>query len=146
MNKVWTDLGIAPWEAMIDFFVSERGIDPAKAKTFVTMYWMWHGDFRPLLAAIKQGAVNQDVLNHLGVMLIEGRLKLDRRRKGRPKNPEANIRDILAAKAYEHSAPNWDGGSDELFEYIADRLGMSVENVRQAVTSWRKAQLRCQRT
>jgi hypothetical protein len=138
MNKVWNHIGVAPWDAEADFYTKNIGLDPAKARTFVVMRWTWHGDFRPLLAAIREHRVDQDMLNQLGVMIMEGRLQVHRPRRGRSLNVEAGIRNIVAAKAYEHSAPNWDDGSDELFERIANATGVSVESVRRAVTRWRK--------
>jgi hypothetical protein len=121
-----------PWEIEAAFYINHRGFDPDKARTLVVYRWMWHGDFRPLAAAIWASEVlDQAVFDLLAQLIDEGRLKLTPKRKGRPKNPEAQVRNILAALSYEA-----DKGT---FAEIAKALGTSEQTVRQAVTAWRRS-------
>lgn len=134
MTKLWDTVGADPWDIAVAHAV-KGGCDRHKARTGVIMYWMWHGDLRPLAAAISQGRqLDQGVLDLLALMVLEGRLKVIPPKRGRPRNPEADIRNLIAAMAYEES----DGNSDKLFEHIPETLGTSPQSVRQAVTTQRK--------
>jgi hypothetical protein len=48
------------WEIEEAFYTNKRGIDPEKAHIFVILRWMYHGDFRPLAAAIREGGAIDD--------------------------------------------------------------------------------------
>src|SRR5262245_24597965 len=135
MNKLWDKVGLAPWDIEIDRAV-KRGIDERKARTFTIYRWMWHGDFRPLITGIRD---NEDIDHHLlnefiAYMALEGRLTVTRKR-GRPRNPEAAVRNIVAGIAYEQTEGS---SSDERFDRIAGIVGTSHQRVRQAVTAHRK--------
>ena len=43
------------WDIEAAFYIKELGTDPEKARIFVILRWMYHGDFRPLAAAIWEG-------------------------------------------------------------------------------------------
>jgi hypothetical protein len=134
MNNLWDTVEAEPWDIEIDHAI-KGGCDPHKAHTGVIMYWMWHGDLRPLAWAIRKGhQLHQGVFDMLAVMAMEGRLKVIPGKRGRPKKPEANIRNLIAAMAYEES----DGNSGEVFDHIAEAVGMSHQTVRKAVTAHRK--------
>jgi hypothetical protein len=101
----------------------------------VIFRWLWHGDLRPLVAAIDEGRqLPQAVLNLLANLIDEGRVTIKPRKRGAPKKPDKDARNIVAALAYE----NHPGNSDEAFAEIADAIGISEKSVRQAVTAWRK--------
>jgi hypothetical protein len=128
--------GHDPWEIEIAYWINHRGTDPDKARAFVIIRWMWHGDLRPLAAAIGEGHVlHQGVLNWLARMIDEDRLTIKRNRHGRPKPPDKFARDIVAALLYEDRTTD---NSKDAFKEIADILSMSHQSVRQAVTRWRK--------
>jgi hypothetical protein len=122
------------WDIEAEFYVNKHGIDPDKARAVAMFRWLWHGDLRPLEAAISEGRpLPQCVLNLLADMIADGRLRVAGRR-GRPKKPERSMRDYVAALAYERE----DGASNEAFDRIAKLIGKSDRTVRQAVTAWRK--------
>jgi hypothetical protein len=128
------------WDIETAFYTNWRGIGSENARIFTVLRWMWHGDFRPLAAAIDEGQVlDQAILNLLATMISEGRLKLiPRKGRGRPKAPSTYPRNIVAGLAYEHRRKEGHD-SEEAFRFIADELSMSEENVRRAVTAWRKS-------
>jgi hypothetical protein len=122
------------WYDEITFYI-ERGIDPEKARIFTILRWMWHGDFRPLAAAIVERQIPEEALTLLHDMIIEGRLKLVHGKRQRPKSPEAQARNIALALLYEEAQHP----SAETFDKIAEAFGVSEQTVRQAVTRLRKA-------
>jgi hypothetical protein len=125
------------WDVEVAFYTNKRGIDHDKARTFTIIRWMYHGDLRPLAAAIAEGfTLDQAVLNLLARMIIDGRLTIAPRQRGRPRKPELFARDVVAALAYEAHP----GNSEEAFEEIAKAIGVSDRTVRQAFTAYRKAQ------
>ena len=128
------------WEIEITLYTELSGIDPEKARTLTIFRWMYHGDFRPLAAAISEGHVlSEAVLNLLADMISEDRLKLvPRKGRGHPKVPATFARNTVAALAYEKE--KYQRPSDEAFEKIAAALGTSKQTVQQAVTRWRKSQ------
>jgi hypothetical protein len=135
--NVWDRLGMEPWEWQVHYYVKERGIDPHLARTFVILWWTWHGDFRPLSEAIKQDKkIDDAVLPLLVEMIDEGRLTLRPKRKGRPRNPEQRIRNFLGATMYEKFKS--DGDSEKVFEAIAGAICASPKSVRETVTRLRK--------
>jgi hypothetical protein len=136
------DVPEAWWDVETEFYINERGIDPDMARKIVILRWMWHGNFKPLIAAIRAGhSLDKDVLDMLASML-EGRenhpVRLQpvshRRGRSRAQRPEKVIRDLIAARAYEAE----DGKSDEVFASIGKAIGKSDRTVRQAVTARRK--------
>jgi hypothetical protein len=136
------------WEIETEFLVSECGVDPDTARTWMMLRWLCHGDLRPLEAAmVKRQELDQAVLDLLADMISGDtsrfgrpppyRLKAVPLRRGRPKKrPEYWLRDLVAGRAYEAA----DGKSDEVFDHIAKAIGRSHRTVRQAVTAFRKAQ------
>jgi hypothetical protein len=125
------------WGDEIAFYI-KGGIDPDKARIVTILRWMWHGDFRPLAAAIWERQIPEEALTLLAQMIEEGRLKLAHAKRHRPKSPAAQARKIAAARLYQ-DALSAGYSSDEAFEKLAAALGMSEQNVRQAVTAWRKS-------
>src|SRR5262249_22429563 len=136
MKKRKQDLIDDPWDVEVAYFIGKKGIDPNKARTFVIIRWMYHGDLRPLAAAIWKGhPLDQDVLNWLAKLIDDGRLTVKTPRHGRPKPPDKFGRDILAALFYENRTTN---NSENAFREIADAFGTSHQSIRHAVTRWRK--------
>ncbi len=126
------------WDDEIALHI-KRGIDPEKARIFTIMRWMYHGDFRPLAEAIRDGQVLDDaILGLLAQLIDEGRLKLAHAKRHRPKSPMAQARRIAAATLYQ-DALSAGYSSGEAFEKLAAALGMSEQNIRQAVTALRKS-------
>jgi hypothetical protein len=124
------------WDIEEAFYINHRGINPDTAHTFVILRWLWHGDLRPLVAAIDEGhQLDKAVLNLLANLIDEGRVTIKPRKRGAPKKPDKAARNIVAALAYE----NHPGNSKEAFAEIADAIGMSENSVAQAVTAWRKS-------
>jgi hypothetical protein len=124
-----------PWEIEIAHHI-KQGSKPDVARPFTMIRWAYHGDLRPLAAAIKEGHVPDEVLCFLAEMIDAGRLQMKPRRRGRPQMPEAFARNLGAAFAYE--AKSSDESSDEAFKRIAAMLAKSPESVRHAVTRKRK--------
>jgi hypothetical protein len=143
MTKLWDTTGANPWDIEIDRAI-KRGIDPQKARTFVVFRWMWHGDFRPLITAIRDNQpLDHPLLNlFIAGMALNGRLTVVKKR-GRPRSLEAEIRNMIGATAYENNSST--EKSDELFEWIAKVVGTSHQSVRQALTAHRKSNRRQQR-
>jgi hypothetical protein len=128
------------WDDEIAFYTDQRGVDPEEARIVTILRWMWWGDFRPLAEAISKGHVPEEALNLLYDMIVEDRLKLVHRKyRGRPKSPQAQARRMGAALEYQEARLSG-FSSKEAFEQIAEAVGMSEQNLRQAVTAWRKAQ------
>lgn len=128
--------GHDPWDIEVAYWINHRGADPDIANTWVIIRWMWHGDLRPLAAAIREGqALDQGVLNVLARMIEEGRLSMNRYGRSRPKSPDKFPGDIVAALLYQNRTAE---KSEEAFNEIANILSMSHQSVRQAVTRWRK--------
>jgi hypothetical protein len=143
MTKPWDTVGANPWDIEVDRAI-ERGIDSKKARTFVVFRWMWHGDFRPLLTAIRDNQpLDHPLLNEfIAGMALNGRLTVVKKR-GRPRSLEADIRNMIGAAAYESNASTQKSG--ERFEWIGEVMGTSHQSVRRAVTAHRKSNRRQQR-
>ncbi len=131
------------WDVEVTFYVNKCGIDREKAHAFVIMRWMYHGDFRPLAAAIWEGGEGVIILDAVLIMLArlidEGRVTLlakKRGRTGRPRDMAKDIRRIVAAMFYETNKAA--KKSDERIEEIGKFLGMSHQSVRNAITAWKK--------
>ena len=140
-----------PWEIEVAFYTNERGVDPDKARIFTMLRWLYYGDLRPLEAAIDEGReIDRAVLNFLADMISSDpsrlgepppyRLEAVKLSRGRPIKPELFVRGHIAAREYEHSRALQAEGSDEGFERIGKKYGISPQTVRQAVTAARKAQ------
>ncbi len=128
--------GHVPWNVEVEYWINNKGINPNKARTFVIIRWMYHGDLRPLVAAIRGGhPIDQDLLSWLAFMIDDGRLTVKPPRHGRPRPAAKFARDIIAALLYENRAAD---NSENAFREIAEALGISHQSVRQAVTRWRK--------
>src|SRR5882672_11988645 len=109
-----------PWE--VDIAVhTQKGIDPNKALTVTILRWMWLGDFRPLVWAIRKGyVIDEAVLNLLANMIEDRRIEIKRKKGGRPREVDKFARDYIAALMYEKTtAPR---KSERTFKDIADGL------------------------
>jgi hypothetical protein len=141
MRKVWSQLGVeSPWNYEV-LALAEQGMDHHKAKVHVIMQWMMDGDLRPLLASIKEnGVLRGPVLGLLAKMLENGELAFKSRGRGRRRDPEAAARDQLVANMYEDfPRAEAEANFDDLTEAIGKVTASSVETVKQAVTTGRKA-------
>jgi hypothetical protein len=127
--------GYDPWEIEIAYCVNELEIKPIDARAIVIVSWMYRGDLRPLAAEIKkQGtALDGAILMFLARAIDQGLLTVKHGR-GRPTQPVASVRDLLAAIRYE----NRDVKSADAIQKIANDLGMSDELVRRAIRRRRK--------
>jgi len=142
-----TQLELEPWEIEVAFYTDNLGLDPDEARTFTILRWLYHGDLRPLQAAIVEGRKIDGAVFVFLVDMISGDtrrlgrpppycLKAVPLHRGRPKKPELDARRIIAALAYERQT----GKSDEKFERVARAIGTSDRTVRREVTASRKAQ------
>jgi hypothetical protein len=139
MRKPWNELGLTPWDYEINLLADQKGMNPWVAKSHVIMRWMQAGDFRPLLAQIKKEGVLRGPALGLLVRMIESGELTFRKGRGRPNDPEASVRDQFAADTYEEFLKDHQVSSDDLFRVIGKVTAASVESVRQAVTTKRKA-------
>jgi hypothetical protein len=133
------------WEIEVAHWTNE-GMDPDTARAFTISRWLYHGDLRPLEAAIvERREIHPAVLILLADMISGGtsrfgkppphRLKVEKHRRGPSKKPELFARGLVVAREYERHA----GNSDEEFERIAKELGIGPRTARQHVTASRKA-------
>jgi hypothetical protein len=137
MKKVLTQLALKPWDYEIALRV-DQGMETWKAKELVIRRWMQAGDLGPLSATIKKdGVLRGPILSLLVKMIDSGQLGFIRKGGGRPKDPEAGVRDEFAADTYEEFLKDAVVGSDDLFRAVARVCGISVDSVRQAVTERR---------
>src|SRR5262245_24061386 len=140
MRKIWTQLGLTPWEYEIASLAEVSG-NEHEAKNKVVTEWMRAGDFKPLLWMIKkEGVLRGPVLGLLAHMIATGQLTLQRGR-GRQPDPEAAARDQFAADTYEdcRTDPELEKvRSDDLFRSVGSISGVGEDSVRQAVTTKRK--------
>jgi hypothetical protein len=128
------------WNDEIAFYIEKSGVDPEEARIITILRWMYHGDFRPLAEAISEEQVPKEALNLLYDMIVQGRLKVAHRKyRGRPPSLEARARRIGVARVYEEARLSG-FSSEAAFEQIAEAVGMSEQNLRQAVSAWRKVQ------
>jgi len=140
MRKVWTQLGLKPWEYEIARLAEVSG-NEHEAKNKVVMEWMRAGDFRPLLSMVKKERIlREPILTLLIEMLATGQLTVKKGR-GRQLDPEAAARDQFAADTYEdcRTDPELEKvRSDDLFRSVGSISGVGEGSVRQAVTTKRK--------
>src|SRR6516225_229914 len=137
MRKVWSQLksqlNLEPWDWEINL-LHEQGMSEHEAKCYVIMKWMKAGNFKPMLASIKENKVlRAPVLSLLAQMIETGQLTFKKGR-GRPSDPEAAVRDLFAADAYEDFLKHHQVKSDVVFRALGRVAGVSEESVRQAVT------------
>jgi hypothetical protein len=129
------------WDVLAEFMISHCGLPREEAKAFAIIHFMGNGDFRPLAAAIlhSEEPVDRACLVWLAKLINNGQLKLVRKGKHRPKSPTAEIKRIVAALLHENSDCST---RNEKVREVAERLGMSPEGVKEAVTRWRKGKRR----
>ena len=136
--------GHDPWEIEIAYFIA-KGFDPDKARIATTILWMYHGDLRPLRAAIAQSVTVQSpvrdeaILGCLAKLIDEGRLIVKPLGRNRPKSPDKFPRDLAAAYLYENEISADKTSSEEAFSIVAEKFGVSEDTVRKAVTQFRKS-------
>ena len=134
-----------PWEIEIAYFIA-KGSDPDKARIATTILWMYHGDLRPLRAAIAQSVTVQSpvrdeaILGCLAKLIDEGRLIVKPFGRNRPKSPDKFPRDLAAAHLYENEIFTSKTSSEEAFNIVAQKLGVSEDTVRKAVARFRKSE------
>ena len=131
--------GHDPWEIQIAYWIA-KGHDPDKARIATTILWMYHGDLRPLRAAIAQSpTVDEAILGCLAKLIDEGRLIVKPFGRNRPKSPDKFPRDLAAAHLYENEIFTSKTSSEEAFNIVAQKLGVSEDTVRKAVAQFRKS-------
>jgi hypothetical protein len=134
------------WEIEVAHWTKE-GFDPDDARGFTISRWLYHGDLRPLEAALVERREIHPAVRILLADMISGgtrkfgkpppyRLKVERLRRGPPKKPELFARGLVVAREYGHHA----GNSDEEFERVAKELGINPRTARQHLTASRKAE------
>jgi hypothetical protein len=112
--------------------VAELAKDPSHAaKTATVLRWMLAGNYKPLAAAIRAGETDWACLELLAEQIEQRRVVLKWGKRGRPKDPEAIIRSLVAAGTYEQNR-------DVDFAELAAALGMSEKSVQAAVTDYRR--------
>jgi hypothetical protein len=147
-RRIWDQLGqlgVTPWDYKIAS-LRKAGMSEDEAKNKVVMEWMQAGNFRPLLARIKEnGILRGPVLGLLAQMLASGQLTL-KAGPGRPPDPEAAVRDQFAADIYEDCRECFvvdDTGrpipSDALFEIVGSMMDVGDESVKKALKAKRKS-------
>jgi|SRR5262249_38526735 len=144
MRKIWTQLGLTPWEYEIARLAEVSG-NEHEAKNKVVMEWMRAGDFNPLLWMVKKERIlREPVLTLLVEMITTGQLTVKKGR-GRPQDPETAAKDQFAADTYEdcRNDPELkEVRSDDLFRSVGSISSVGEESARQAVTTKRKRKLR----
>ena len=120
--------GHDPWEIEAEALAEHFKFDPDQARDIVAIRWMQRGDDRPLAAALRDGPLGDAVLSQLLKMVDEGQFTAKRKR-GAPKQPSKNIRDIFIAVRYE----NRTGKSHDAIQQLAQDHNLSDEAIRQAI-------------
>ncbi|MFY9835461.1 MAG: hypothetical protein WAK55_03155 [Xanthobacteraceae bacterium] len=103
----------------------QRKLKPADARATVAIRWMRRGDLRPLAAL---PTLDGAVFSELRKMIDEGQLTVKQRR-GAPKQPSKNVRDLVIAVRYENRA----GKSADAIRQLAKDFNISDELVRRAI-------------
>ena len=120
--------GHEPWEVEVAALAEQLKLDRATARDIVVIRWMQRGDLRPLAAALREGQLDGEVVSQLLMMIDEGQLTVKRKR-GAPKQPSKNTRDLFIAALYEAR----DGKSADAIQALAEQFGISDELVRRAI-------------
>jgi len=120
--------GHDPWEIEAAALAEHLKLDQAAARDHVVIRWMQRGDDRPLAAALRHGPLGGAVLSQLLKMVDEGQFTTKRKR-GAPRQPSKNIRDIFIAVRYE----NRSGKSDEAIQALAKEINIGDEAIRRAI-------------
>jgi len=145
-TNFWDQAGLTLWDYKIDS-LRVAGMSEDDARNAVVMEWMRAGDFRPLLAMIKNSRIGLrgPVLGLLAQMLASGQLVLRAAGPGRPPDPEAAVRSEFVADVYDDcrkSLRDDDAGgpvrSEVLFEAVGKMAGVGDESVKKAVKAKRK--------
>src|SRR5262249_43650122 len=140
-RKIWTQLGLEPWEYEFNSIAVETGMAAHEAKNKVVMEWMRAGNFEPLLWMIKkEGMLRQPIVGLLAQMIATGQLTF-KKGGGRPPGQEAAAKDRFAADTYEdcRTDPELEEvSSDDLFRTVGSVSGVGEDSVRQAVKNKRK--------
>lgn len=128
---------VAPWEIEAAYY-RHLGMPDDIAADWTMLRWLYHGDLRPIAAAIDAGEpIPPRVLELFAEMISEDRVCVRPRGRHRPKEVDKTARDIAAALTYEDRAAT--SKSKEAFASVAADFGISEEVVAQAVTRWRKS-------
>src|SRR6516164_11096072 len=114
--------GHEPWEVEAAALAEHLKLDQAAARDHVVIRWMQRGDDRPLAAALRHGPLGGAVLSQLLKMVDEGQFTAKRKR-GAPRQPSKNIRDIAIAVRYE----NRTGKSNDAIQQLAQDHNLSDE-------------------
>lgn len=149
MRKVWSQLksqlNLEPWDWEMNL-LHDQGMDPYKAECLVITKWMKAGNFKPMLASIRENKVLRGPALGLLVKMIESGQLTFKKGRGRPPDPEAAVRNLLSADTYEDFLKEEQDflrdhrvNSEGLFRAIGSLGGRSEESIRQAVTAKRKA-------
>ena len=120
--------GREPWEVEANGLAEHFKFDPDQARDVVAIRWMQRGDDRPLAAALREGPLGGAVLNQLLKMVDEGQFTIKRKR-GAPKQPSKNTRDLFIAARYETRS----GKSDDAIQALAEEFGIGDEAIRRAI-------------
>jgi hypothetical protein len=124
------------WQIEIDFYVA-KGWPRDWAEVLVVNSWMYVGDLRPLRAHIKPpGTIDPRIVSFIVKMLDEDRLTV-RPERGRPQQPELFTRDIGVALYYKDKIASG-MKSDQAFDEVAQKFGLSADNVRKICTWFNK--------
>ena len=120
--------GHEPWEVEAAALAEHLKLDPDEARDVVVIRWMQRGDDRPLAAALRDGPLGDAVLSQLLKMVDEGQFTAKRKR-GAPKQPSKNTRDIFIAARYVTRK----GKSDETIQALAEQFNIGDEAIRRAI-------------
>jgi hypothetical protein len=120
--------GHEPWEVEAAGLAEHLKLDLADARDIVAIRWMQRGDDRPLAAALRDGPLGGAVLSQLLKMVDEGKFTAKRKR-GAPRQPSKNTRDIFIAVQYE----NRTGKSADAIQQLAKEFNISDEAIRRAI-------------
>jgi hypothetical protein len=120
--------GHDPWEIEANGLAKHLKLDPDQARDVVVIRWMQRGDDRPLAAALRDGPLGGAVLSQLLKMVEEGQFTAKRKR-GAPRQPSKNIRDLFIAAQYEGRS----GKSADAIQALAKEFNIGDEAIRRAI-------------
>jgi hypothetical protein len=120
--------GHDPWEVEAEALAEHLKLDPDQASDVVVIRWMQRGDDRPLAAALRDGPLSGAVLSQLLKMVDEGQFTAKRKR-GAPRQPSKNIRDLFIAAQYETRS----GKSADAIQALAEEFNIGDEAIRHAI-------------